>query len=82
MSKEHGEAGKLKHVFIKAGERRLVPNNFGSCLLKAASEGLCTKEQLADLLGTEVGSIKKTGDNLKAREIASVSRALVQSASL
>ncbi|HEU4838530.1 MAG TPA: hypothetical protein VFS88_03860 [Micavibrio sp.] len=79
MSEETWRAGKLKHVFLKASDKKLIPNNFGKCLLDATTTGLCSKEYVARLLETDVPSIKKVGDSLKPRKISSVSRALVDS---
>lgn len=78
MSDESPRTGKIKNVFERVAKGELVPNNFGSCLLTAVSEGLTTKEGLATLLRTDAGSIRRTGNNLKPREIATVARALTR----
>lgn len=81
MSDAIPRAGKIRSVFARAATGVLVPNNFGSCLLTAVAEGVTTKEQLADLLDTDISGIRKAGNNLKAREIAAISRALTREAS-
>lgn len=77
MSEETWKAGKLKHVFVKASNKTLIPNNFGKCLLDATTAGLFSKRDIARLLDTDVASIKKAGNSLKPREIANISRALI-----
>lgn len=80
MSDTIPRTGKIRSVFVKAAKGELVPNNFGSCLLTAVAEGLATKEQVADLLDTDVSFIRRAGNNLKAREIASIARSLTREA--
>lgn len=78
MSNKSPRVAQIKNVFAKAAKGELVPNNFGSCLLTAANEGLISKKRIANILDTDVSLIRKVGNNLKPRDIASVSRSIVR----
>lgn len=69
---------QLRKVFAKVAKGELQPSNFGNCLLTAVNEGLSSKAAIAGFLGVEVGHIRKVGNSLKPREMASVSREIVE----
>lgn len=77
MSNTSLQSGNLRSVFVRVAEGKLQPDNFGKTLAAAVTTGLFTKEHIADVLGTDVDSIRKIGDTLKSREIARVSRDLI-----
>ncbi len=78
MSNNSPRTAQIRSVFSRVAEGKLAPDNFGSTLLTAATEGLSTKRRIANILGTDIASIRKAGNNLKQREAANVARALLQ----
>lgn len=77
MSDVTTRASKLKSVFSKVAAGSLVPNNFGSCLLAGVQEGLYSKHRVASVLEVDEAYIRKAGNNLKGRQMASVAKALI-----
>ncbi len=77
MSDVTTRASKLKSVFSKVAAGALVPDNFGSCLLAGVQEGLYSKKRVASVLEVDETYIRKAGNNLKGRQMASVAKALI-----
>ena len=78
MTELNPKAARLRNVFEKVADKKLQPDNFGNCLMTAATENLASKTQIAGFLGVEVEHIRKAGNSLKIREMAFVSRQIVE----
>lgn len=78
MRTSSGNAEKLRSVFAKVAEGRLTPNNFGSSLLAAVKDGVCSKDYLAAVLDVEPRRFRQAGNSMKPKEMVRVAKALLE----
>ncbi len=68
-------AKDLRGFFQKVADGKIQPENFGSCLLEAAAQGLASREDIARILKSE--NVRKAGNALKTRDMPGVAVAVL-----